>query len=104
PSQIYVRSKHKKAEEAGMRSLGIELPETASQAEVRAPGGGLAADPSVHGILCQLPLPAGLDPEAVLAKVPTAKDVDGLTESSMGRLLRGQPGHVGCTPLAGSRG
>jgi methylenetetrahydrofolate dehydrogenase (NADP+)/methenyltetrahydrofolate cyclohydrolase len=99
PSQIYVRSKHRKAEEAGMRSLGIELPETASQAEVEDAVDALAADPSVHGILCQLPLPAGLDAEAVLARVPTAKDVDGLTESSMGRLLRGQPGHVGCTPL-----
>jgi methylenetetrahydrofolate dehydrogenase (NADP+)/methenyltetrahydrofolate cyclohydrolase len=99
PSQIYVRSKHKKAEEAGMRSLGIELPETASQAEVEDAVDALAADSSVHGILCQLPLPAGLDAEAVLARVPTAKDVDGLTESSMGRLLRGQPGHVGCTPL-----
>ncbi len=99
PSQIYVRSKHKKAEEAGMRSLGIELPETASQAEVEDAVDALAADASVHGILCQLPLPAGLDAEAVLARVPTAKDVDGLTESSMGRLLRGQPGHVGCTPL-----
>ena len=64
PSQIYVRSKHKKAEEAGMRSLGIELPETASQAEVEDAVDALAADPSVHGILCQLPLPAGLDAEA----------------------------------------
>jgi methylenetetrahydrofolate dehydrogenase (NADP+)/methenyltetrahydrofolate cyclohydrolase len=99
PSQIYVRSKHKKAEEAGMRSVGVELAETASQAEVEDAVAALAADPSVHGILCQLPLPAGLDPESVLAKVPTSKDVDGLTESSMGRLLRGQPGHVGCTPL-----
>ncbi|HEX4981232.1 MAG TPA: bifunctional 5,10-methylenetetrahydrofolate dehydrogenase/5,10-methenyltetrahydrofolate cyclohydrolase [Ilumatobacteraceae bacterium] len=99
PSQIYVRSKHKKAEEAGMRSLGIELPETASQAEIEDAVDGLATDPSVHGILCQLPLPAGLDAEAVLARVPTVKDVDGLTESSMGRLVRGRPGHVGCTPL-----
>jgi methylenetetrahydrofolate dehydrogenase (NADP+)/methenyltetrahydrofolate cyclohydrolase len=99
PSQIYVRSKHKKAEEAGMRSLGIELPETASQAEIEDAVDGLASDPSVHGILCQLPLPAGLDAEAVLARVPTVKDVDGLTESSMGRLVRGRPGHVGCTPL-----
>ena len=99
PSQIYVRSKHKKAEEAGMRSLGIELPETASQAEIEDAVDGLATDPSVHGILCQLPLPAGLDAESVLARVPTVKDVDGLTESSMGRLVRGRPGHVGCTPL-----
>jgi methylenetetrahydrofolate dehydrogenase (NADP+)/methenyltetrahydrofolate cyclohydrolase len=94
-----VRSKHKKAEEAGMRSLGIELPETASQAEIEDAVDGLATDPSVHGILCQLPLPAGLDAESVLARVPTVKDVDGLTESSMGRLVRGRPGHVGCTPL-----
>lgn len=99
PSQIYVRTKHKKAEAAGMRSVGIELPETASQAEVEEAVDGLAADPSVHGILCQLPLPAGLDAEAVLARVPTVKDVDGLTESSMGRLVRGRPGHIGCTPL-----
>ena len=60
-------SKHKKAEEAGMQSQGIELPETASQAEVEDAVDALAADPSVHGILCQLPLPAGLDPEPVLA-------------------------------------
>ena len=98
PSQIYVRSKHKKAEAAGMRSVGIELPETASQAEVEEAVDGLAADPSVHGILCQLPLPAGLDAEAVLSRVPTVKDIDGLTESSLGRLVRGRPGHVGCTP------
>jgi methylenetetrahydrofolate dehydrogenase (NADP+)/methenyltetrahydrofolate cyclohydrolase len=99
PSQIYVKWKHKKAAEAGMRSVGVELPETASQAEVEDAVDGLAEDPSVHGILCQLPLPGGLDAEAVLARVPTDKDVDGLTESSMGRLVRGLPGHVGCTPL-----
>ena len=59
----------------------------------------LAADPSVHGILCQFPLPDGLDMEQVLEQIPFEKDVDGLTERSMGRLVRGQPGHVGCTPL-----
>ena len=52
----------------------------------------------MHGILVQLPLPAGLDAEAVLDLVPPEKDVDGLTERSMGRLLRGRPGHVPCTP------
>ena len=57
------------------------------------------ADPDVHGILVQLPLPEGLDPEPVLALVPPEKDVDGLTERSMGRLVRGLPGHVPCTPL-----
>ncbi len=99
PSQIYVRNKHKKAAEAGMVSRGVELPPTASQAQVEDAVGALAADTSVHGILCQLPLPGGLDAESVLGLVPVEKDVDGLTEASMGRLVRGQPGHVGCTPL-----
>jgi methylenetetrahydrofolate dehydrogenase (NADP+) / methenyltetrahydrofolate cyclohydrolase len=99
PSQIYVRMKQKKAEEAGMMSKGVELAETATQADVEAVVGELAADPSVHGILVQLPLPAHLDPEPVLALLPAEKDVDGLTELSMGRLVRGLPGHVPCTPL-----
>jgi len=99
PSQIYVRMKHKKLGEAGMVSKGVELPEEATQAEVEAAVADLVADPSVHGILVQLPLPAHLDPEPVLALVPPEKDVDGLTERSMGRLVRGLPGHVPCTPL-----
>ena len=99
PSQIYVRMKHKKAQEAGMVSKGVELPETSTQAEVEAAVAALAADPMVHGILVQLPLPDHLDAEPVLALVPPEKDVDGLTERSMGRLVRGLPGHVPCTPL-----
>jgi methylenetetrahydrofolate dehydrogenase (NADP+) / methenyltetrahydrofolate cyclohydrolase len=99
PSQIYVRMKQKKAEEAGMMSKGVELAETATQADVEAVVGELAADPAVHGILVQLPLPSHLDPEPVLALLPAEKDVDGLTELSMGRLVRGLPGHVPCTPL-----
>jgi methylenetetrahydrofolate dehydrogenase (NADP+)/methenyltetrahydrofolate cyclohydrolase len=99
PSQIYVRNKQKKAAEAGMVSKGVNLPGTASQAEIEDAVAALVADPDVHGILCQLPLPTGLDPEPVLALIPPEKDVDGLTERSMGRLVRGQPGHVGCTPL-----
>ncbi len=99
PSQIYVRMKHRKAEEAGLVSQGVELPDTASQAEVEAAVQALVDDPAVHGILVQLPLPDHLDPEPVLALLPPAKDVDGLTERSMGRLVRGLPGHVPCTPL-----
>jgi methylenetetrahydrofolate dehydrogenase (NADP+)/methenyltetrahydrofolate cyclohydrolase len=99
PSQIYVRMKHKKLGEAGMLSKGVELPEEATQAEVEAAVAELVADPEVHGILVQLPLPAHLNPEPVLALVPPEKDVDGLTERSMGRLVRGLPGHVPCTPL-----
>ncbi|MDJ0769097.1 MAG: bifunctional 5,10-methylenetetrahydrofolate dehydrogenase/5,10-methenyltetrahydrofolate cyclohydrolase [Ilumatobacter sp.] len=99
PSQIYVRMKHRKAEEAGMVSRQVELPEDTSQQQVEQAVAELVADPSVHGILVQLPLPEHLDAEPVLALVPPEKDVDGLTERSMGRLVRGIPGHVPCTPL-----
>ena len=81
-----------------MVSQHIGLPPTATQAEVDDAVAGMAADPDVHGILVQLPLPEGLDPEPVLDLVPPDKDIDGLTERSMGRLLRGRPGHVPCTP------
>ena len=99
PSQLYVASKQKKAAEAGMTSRHVGLPGDAGQAQVEDAVAALVADPTVHGILCQLPLPAPLDPEPVLALIPPEKDVDGLTERSMGRLVRGLPGHVGCTPL-----
>lgn len=99
PSRIYVRNKHRKAQEAGLQSRNVELPPTASQDEVEAAVQALADDPDVHGILVQLPLPDGLDAERVLDLVPPDKDVDGLTERSMGRLVRGRPGHVPCTPL-----
>ncbi|WP_394932543.1 bifunctional 5,10-methylenetetrahydrofolate dehydrogenase/5,10-methenyltetrahydrofolate cyclohydrolase [uncultured Ilumatobacter sp.] len=99
PSQRYVASKHKKAVEAGFEARHVDLAETATQDEVEAVVRELAADDSVHGILVQLPLPDGLDPEPVLDLIPADKDVDGLTERSMGRLVRGRPGLVGCTPL-----
>jgi methylenetetrahydrofolate dehydrogenase (NADP+) / methenyltetrahydrofolate cyclohydrolase len=98
PSRIYVRNKHTKAAEAGLTSRNVELGDDATQLEVEVAVRELVEDPSVHGILVQLPLPAGLDAEPVLDLIPPEKDVDGLTERSMGRLLRGRPGHVGCTP------
>ena len=99
PSRRYVASKQKKAHEAGMTSQHRELPASASQAEVERTVRELADDPTVHGILVQLPLPDGLDPEPVLDIIPAEKDVDGLTERSMGRLVRDRPGLVSCTPL-----
>jgi methylenetetrahydrofolate dehydrogenase (NADP+)/methenyltetrahydrofolate cyclohydrolase len=99
PSHIYVTSKHKKAQEAGMVSVGVHLEEDATQEQVEAEVRKLAADPSVHGILVQLPLPKHLNSETVLALLPPEKDVDGLTERSMGRLVRNLPGHAPCTPL-----
>ena len=99
PSRIYVRNKQRKAAEAAMRSRHVELDADVTQAEVEEAVRGLANDPRVHGILVQLPLPQGLNAEAVLDLIPPAKDVDGLTPASMGRLVRGQQGHVPCTPL-----
>jgi methylenetetrahydrofolate dehydrogenase (NADP+) / methenyltetrahydrofolate cyclohydrolase len=99
PSHRYVRTKHRQAELAGLQSRNVELPVTATQRQVEAAVDKLAADPEVHGILVQLPLPAGLDADAVLRIIPPEKDVDGLTERSLGRLVRGEPGLVPCTPL-----
>ena len=99
PSRLYVASKQKKAGEAGMVSRHVELPGDISQRDLEAAVQDLVDDPTVHGILVQLPLPDGLDAEAVLNLIPPEKDVDGLTERSMGRLVRGLDGHVGCTPL-----
>ncbi len=99
PSRIYVRSKHKKSAEAGLTSRHVELPAEIGQAELEAEVQALVDDRSVHGILVQLPLPGDLDAEAVLDLIPPEKDVDGLTERSMGRLVRNKPGHAPCTPL-----
>ena len=99
PSQIYVRSKQKKAAEAGMQSRHVAIDGNVSQAELEDTVAALVADPGVHGILCQLPLPGGLEAEPLLRMIPPRKTSTGLTEASLGRLVRGQPGHVGCTPL-----
>ncbi len=99
PSQKYVASKHRTAQQIGIQSVQVELPQTCTQVELESEVLRLAADDSVHGILVQMPLPAHLDAERVLALIPAVKDVDGLTSESMGRLMRGLDGHIGCTPL-----
>lgn len=99
PSQKYVASKHRIAQQIGIQSVQVELPADCSQAQLESEVARLAADDSVHAILVQMPLPAHLDAERVLALIPAAKDVDGLTSESMGRLMRGLDGHIGCTPL-----
>lgn len=99
PSQRYVRNKHAQAAKAGLVSRNEVLATDAGQARIEETVRMLASDPSVHGILVQSPLPAGYDEEAVLSLVPADKDVDGLTTESMGRLVRGRPGLVGCTPM-----
>ena len=97
-SQVYVRSKIRLTEEAGMVSLHHHLPATATQDEVESVIAALNADPDVDGILLQLPLPAGLDADAAIEKIDPDKDVDGLTEASAGRLSLGKPGLRPCTP------
>jgi methylenetetrahydrofolate dehydrogenase (NADP+)/methenyltetrahydrofolate cyclohydrolase len=99
PSQTYVRNKHKFAAKAGLVSRNETLPANCTQAEAEALVASLAADPMVHGILVQQPLPSHLNNDAVLALLPANKDVDGLTAESLGRLVRGEPGLVPCTPL-----
>ncbi|HWP65578.1 MAG TPA: bifunctional methylenetetrahydrofolate dehydrogenase/methenyltetrahydrofolate cyclohydrolase FolD [Candidatus Limnocylindria bacterium] len=98
-SEVYVRNKQRACEAVGMRSFGKRLPAQTSQAELLAVLGELASHPEVHGILVQLPLPAGLDASAVIRALPPAKDVDGLHPMSQGALLAGEPGLRPCTPL-----
>ena len=98
-SQVYVRNKERACEEVGMRSFGHRLPADTSQAALLALVTALGRDPSVHGILVQLPLPKHLDAQQVIEAIPTAKDVDGLHPISQGRLLAGLPGFRPCTPL-----
>ena len=97
-SQVYVRNKVKQTEETGMRSLHHHLPADASQDEVEALISSLNDDAEVDGILLQLPLPKGLDEQRAIECIAPAKDVDGLTEASAGRLVLGKPGLRPCTP------
>lgn len=97
-SQVYVGGKRRDAGKVGISSAHFDLPATASQFEVEALVGALNADPEVDGILVQLPLPAGLDGEAVVEQIDPAKDVDGLHPFNLGRLVLGKPGLRPCTP------
>jgi methylenetetrahydrofolate dehydrogenase (NADP+)/methenyltetrahydrofolate cyclohydrolase len=98
-SAVYVRNKSKQTVEAGMRSFDHKLPEDAPEREVLALVGKLNADPAVHGILVQLPLPKHIDSARVLESIAPAKDVDGFHEANLGALMAGRPGVVPCTPL-----
>lgn len=98
-SRLYVDRKIRAAGEAGIVSRHQALPADAAEDELLEAVGILAEDPTVHGILVQMPLPAPLDAERVLRAVPPEKDVDGLTEVNLGRLAAGLPGLRPCTPL-----
>jgi methylenetetrahydrofolate dehydrogenase (NADP+)/methenyltetrahydrofolate cyclohydrolase len=98
-SQIYVRSKHKQTQEAGMASFEHVLPADVAQNDLLALIARLNRDPLVHGILVQLPLPKSIDTEAVINAIDPAKDVDGLHPSNAGRLAGGFAALSPCTPL-----
>jgi methylenetetrahydrofolate dehydrogenase (NADP+)/methenyltetrahydrofolate cyclohydrolase len=98
-SEVYVRSKHKQTQAAGMASFEHLLPADAAQGDVLALIDRLNRDPAVHGILVQLPLPAGLDANAIVNAIDPAKDVDGLHPVNAGRLATGLPALSPCTPL-----
>jgi len=98
-SAVYVRSKGRQTLEAGMQSFEHKLPESASQSELLALVQKLNADPAVHGILVQLPLPKQIDSRKVLNALDPAKDVDGFHPVNAGRLATGLPALTPCTPL-----
>ena len=97
-SQVYVRGKINDCAQCGIESRSIRLPETTTQAELLAQVKLLAEDPAVHGILVQLPLPAGIDEKAVIDAIPPEKDVDGFPPVNVGRMQIGEPCYLPCTP------
>ncbi len=98
-SQVYVRNKNVATVEAGMKSEEIRLPDSATEDEVLAVVNRLNADPQIHGILVQLPLPSQVNETAILDAIDPAKDVDGFHVINTGRQAVGLPAMVPCTPL-----
>jgi methylenetetrahydrofolate dehydrogenase (NADP+)/methenyltetrahydrofolate cyclohydrolase len=99
PSKIYVGGKQKASAEVGIRSERLDLPQEISQADLIEEIERLNADPAIHGILVQLPFPPHIDVTAVHETIAAEKDVDGLTPVSVGRMVRGEPIFLPCTPL-----
>jgi len=97
-SARYVEMKVEECKEIGVQSFDVHLPATATQAEIEAVVDLFNANPDVHSILVQLPLPEGIDEEQVLLRVNPDKDVDGLHPTNLGRLVMGVPGPLPCTP------
>ena len=97
-SAVYVSHKEKGCDEVGFHHVTHRLPATTTQRELLDLVARLNADPAIDGILVQLPLPRGLDQEAVLLAVDPRKDVDGFHPDNLGRLVAGHPRFVPCTP------
>jgi methylenetetrahydrofolate dehydrogenase (NADP+)/methenyltetrahydrofolate cyclohydrolase len=97
-SQLYVAGKHRDCAEVGLASIRVDLPASASQAQVEEAVLRLNEDPACTGFIVQLPLPKGLDENRVLGLIDPDKDADGLTPVNLGRLMLGVPGALPCTP------
>ena len=97
-SQVYVRNKRRACEEVGFYSEAYELPEETTQEELEALVDKLNADPAIHGILCQLPLPKHLNEESILLRIDPKKDVDAFHPYNVGRIMIGNQKFLPCTP------
>ncbi|MEO8058007.1 MAG: bifunctional methylenetetrahydrofolate dehydrogenase/methenyltetrahydrofolate cyclohydrolase FolD [Burkholderiales bacterium] len=97
-SQVYVRNKVKACQDAGVHSVFEKYEATLTEAELLARVAALNADPRIHGILVQMPLPAHINPHKVIEAIATNKDVDGYSVLSAGELMTGLPGFRPCTP------
>ncbi len=98
-SEVYVAAKHRQTVEVGMASFEHKLPADTTEEDLFAVIDKLNADPTVHGILCQFPVPDHLDERRVVARIDPSKDVDGLSVVNAGLLASGETGLVSCTPL-----
>jgi len=97
-SHTYVRMKRKRCEDAGMKSLRVELPLGTTTDQLVAEIKKLADDDTVHGILVQHPVPKPIDKRAAFEAIPVSKDVDGVTSGTLGRTILGMPAYASCTP------
>ena len=97
-SATYVRMKRKRCEDAGMKSVRVELPLGTTTEQLVAEIRKLGDDPTVHGILVQHPVPQPIDKRAAFEAIPVEKDVDGVTSSTLGRVILGMPAFGSCTP------
>ena len=99
PSQLYVNNKHKQATASSINSIHVNLPGDISQADLENKISELGTDAAINGILVQMPLPKGLNEDRVIEMIPTNKDVDGLKEQNLGKLIVGNDVLRPCTPL-----
>lgn len=97
-SRWYVAGKHRDCAEVGIESLRVDLPQTATQAEVETAVDDLNADPACTGYIVQLPLPSGIDENAIIGRIDPSKDADGLHPQNLGWLVLGEQAPLPCTP------